>query len=327
MALYKRNTIKRGKRDNQNADEMIKTENLTKVYNGNKAVDNLNLEIAEGDIFGFLGPNGAGKSTTILMLVGMIEPTDGKCFINDLEVARNPIKVKEIIGYLPENVGFYGNMTAEQNLDYFARFYATMDANERKKRIEELLELVQLDGVSQKVGGYSRGMTQRLGFAQALLNNPEVILLDEPTTNLDPEGVVQLRQTLKKLSDEGKTIFFSSHILAEVAQVCNTIGIISNGTLIERGTLDEIKTKLDVRKTVKIIVETTNEDIPKIEHENIVNVEYKGRRAVIEAKSDIREDISRYLVENNIGIKELRIEEPTLEDIFMESVYKGKGGK
>ena len=306
---------------------MIKTENLTKVYNGNKAVDGLNLEIAEGDIFGFLGPNGAGKSTTILMLVGMIEPSEGKCIINDVEVARNPLKVKEIIGYLPENVGFYGNMTAEQNLDYFARFYATMDANERKKRIEELLELVQLDGVRQKVGGYSRGMTQRLGFAQALLNNPEVILLDEPTTNLDPEGVLQIRQTLKKLSDEGKTIFFSSHILAEVAQVCKTIGIISNGTLIERGTLDEIKRKLDVRKTVKIIVETTNEDMPKIEHEKIIDVEYKGRRATIEAKSDIRGEISRYLLEHNIVIKELRIEESTLEDVFMESVYKGKGGK
>ena len=304
---------------------MIRTENLTKVYNGNKAVDGMNLEIAEGDVFGFLGPNGAGKSTTILMLVGLIEPTEGKCIINDIEVARNPLKVKELIGYLPENVGFYGNMTAEQNLDYFARFYP-MDADERKKRIEELLELVQLDSVSQKVGGYSRGMTQRLGFAQALLNNPGVIFLDEPTTNLDPEGVLQLRQTLKKLSDEGKTIFFSSHILAEVAQVCNTIGIISNGTLIERGTLDEVKTKLDVRKTVKIIVETT-EDMPAIEHENIVNVEYKGRKAVIEAKSDIREYISMYLLENNIGIKELRIEEPTLEDVFMESVYKGKGGK
>ncbi|MCK4397380.1 MAG: ABC transporter ATP-binding protein [Methanophagales archaeon] len=304
---------------------MIKTENLTKVYNGTKAVNGLNLEIAEGDIFGFLGPNGAGKSTTILMLVGMIEPTEGKCIINDIEVARNPLKVKEIIGYLPENVGFYGNMTAEQNLDYFARFYV-MDANERKKRTGELLELVQLASVSQKVGGYSRGMTQRLGLAQALLNNPVVIFLDEPTSNLDPEGVLQIRQTLKKLSDDGKTIFFSSHILAEVAQVCNTIGIISNGTLIERGTLEEIKRKLDVRKTVKIIVETTG-DMPKIEHEDIINVEYKGRKAIIEAKSDIREYISMYLLENNIGIKELRIEEPTLEDVFMESVYKGKGGK
>jgi ABC-2 type transport system ATP-binding protein len=321
--LHKYRKRSKGGKQRGEGDKMIKTENLTKAYNGKKAVDSLNLEIAESDIFGFLGPNGAGKSTTILMLVGLIEPTGGKCIINDIEVARNPLKVKEIIGYLPENVGFYGNMTAEQNLDYFARFYATMDANEREKRIEELLELVQLASVSQKVGGYSRGMTQRLGLAQALLNNPEVIFLDEPTTNLDPEGVLQIRQTLKKLSDEGKTIFFSSHILAEVAQVCKTIGIISNGTLIERGILEEIKRKLDVRKTVKIIVETLNEDMPKIEHENIINMEHKGRRAIIEAKSDIREYISRYLLEDNIGIKELRIEESTLEDVFMESVYKG----
>ena len=222
---------------------MIRTENLTKVYNGKKAVDSLNLEIAEGDIFGFLGPNGAGKSTTILMLVGMIEPTEGKCFINDIEVARNPLKIKEIIGYLPEDVGFYGNMTAEQNLDYFARFYA-MDATERKKRIEELLELVQLGGVSQKVGGYSKGMMQRLGLAHALLNDPEVLFLDEPTANLDPEGVFQYRELVKQLSNEGKTIFISSHILSEVSKVCNTIGIISKGRLIARGTLEELKKRI-----------------------------------------------------------------------------------
>ncbi len=229
---------------------MIKTENLTMVYNGNKAVDGLNLEIAGGDIFGFLGPNGAGKSTTILMLMGMIEPTDGKCIINDIEVARNPLKVREIIGYLPEDVGFYGNMTAEQNLaslyfhaNYFARFYA-MDVNEMKKRIEELLELVQLDGVSQKVGEYSRGMTQRLGLAKALFNDPKVLFLDEPTANLDPEGVLLYREMIKQLSDEGKTIFVSSHILSEVSKVCKTIGIISKGKLIGNGALEELKNEL-----------------------------------------------------------------------------------
>jgi len=192
------------------------------------------------------------------MLVGMIEPTEGKCIINDIEVARNPLKVKELIGYLPENVGFYGNMTAEQNLDYFARFYATMDANKRKKRIEELLELVQLDGVSQKVGGYSRGMTQRLGLAKTLLNDPEVLFLDEPTANLDPEGVFQYRELIKQLSDEGKTIFVSSHILSEV---------------------------------------------------------------IIEAKSDLRNYISSRLFEKGVKVKEMWVEEPTLEDVFM-SAYR-----
>jgi len=303
---------------------MIKTENLTKVYNGNKAVDGLNLEIAKGDIFGFLGPNGAGKSTTILMLVGMIEPTGGKCIINDIEVARNPLKIKEIIGYLPEDVGFYGNMTAEQNLDYFARFYAAMDANERKKRIGELLELVQLDGVSQKVGGYSRGMNQRLGLAQALLNDPEVLFLDEPTANLDPEGVFQYRELTKQLSDEGKTIFISSHILAEVSKVCNTIGIISKGTLIARGTLEELKTELGRAGTenLRIIVEAV-EPLPEITHADIISAEYSEtkRKVIIEAKSDLRDYISSELFEKGVKIKEMRMEEPTLEDVFM-SVYR-----
>ncbi len=303
---------------------MIKTENLTKEYNGNKAVDSLNLEIAEGDIFGFLGPNGAGKSTTILMLVGLIEPTEGKCFINDIEVARNPLRVKEIIGYLPENVGFYPNMTAEQNLDYFARFYAMMDARQRKKRIEELLELVQLDGVSQKVGGYSRGMMQRLGLAQALLNDPAVLFLDEPTANLDPEGVFQYRKLIKQLSDEGKTIFVSSHILSEVSKVCKTIGIISKGRLIARGTLEELKTELSSVgvENMRIIVETI-EPMPEITHGDIINAEYDEtmRKVVIEARSDIRDYISSGLLEKGIRIREMRMEEPTLEDVFI-SVYR-----
>ena len=303
---------------------MIKTENLTKVYNGIKAVDSLNLEIAKGDIFGFLGPNGAGKSTTILMLVGMIEPTEGKCIINDIEVARNPLKVKEIIGYLPEDVGFYGNMTAEQNLDYFARFYAAVDASERKKRIEELLELVQLASVSQKVGGYSRGMNQRLGLAQALLNDPEVLFLDEPTANLDPEGVFQYRELIKQLSDEEKTIFVSSHILSEVSKVCNTIGIISTGTLIANGTLEELKKELGRvgAENQKIFVEAV-EPLPEIEHEDIISAEYSEnkRKAIIEAKSDIRDYISSSLFEKGVKVKELRAEEPTLEDVFM-SVYR-----
>ena len=302
---------------------MIKTENLTKVYNGNKAVDSLNLEIAEGDIFCFLGPNGAGKSTTILMLVGMIEPTGGKCIINDIEVARNPLKVKEIIGYLPEDVGFYGTMTAEQNLDYFARFYA-MDANERKNRIEELLELVKLNGVSQKVGEYSRGMNQRLGLAKALLNDPKVLFLDEPTANLDPEGVFQYRELIKQLSDEGKTVFVSSHILSEVSKVCKTIGIISNGRLIANGTLEELKNELGCveAENKRIIVETV-EPMPEIEHEDIITAEYNEnkRRVIIESKSDIRDYISSCLFEKGVKIKEMRMEEPTLEDVFL-SVYR-----
>ncbi|MDY6964629.1 MAG: ABC transporter ATP-binding protein [Halobacteriota archaeon] len=302
---------------------MIKTEDLTKEYNGNKAVNDLNLIVKKGDVFGFLGPNGAGKTTTILMLTGMIEPTGGSCYINRMDVTKNPLEVKRITGYLPEGVGFYNHLTASQNLDFFARFYE-MNEEDRKRRIDELLPLVGLQGVQQKVGGYSRGMVQRLGIAQALLNDPDVIFLDEPTSNLDPEGVFQLRQTIKKLSDDGKTIFFSSHILSEVSQVCKTVGIISKGKLVEHGTLDQIKKKMDVKKTVKIIVETT-ERMPKIEHEDIIDAEYKNKRAIIEAKSDIREFISKFILEKKKVIIELRMEEASLEDVFMDSIYQSGG--
>src|SRR5690606_16316634 len=139
--------------------------------------------------------------------------------VDGIEVAKDPLAVKKIIGYLPEDVGFYGNLTAEQNLDYFARFYG-MDAKERKTRIAELLELVHLDGVTQKAGEYSRGMKQRLGLAQALINDPKVLFLDEPTANLDPEAVAEYRDLVHRLAREGKTIFVSSHILSEVTQVC-----------------------------------------------------------------------------------------------------------
>lgn len=307
---------------------MIKTEKLTKEYNGEKVVDCLNLEIQKGETFVFLGPNGAGKSTTILMLVGMIEPTEGSCFISDIEVTRNPLKIKSIIGYLPEDVGFYRNMTAEQNLDYFARFYR-MGEKERETRIKELLKLVYLDGVSNKVGGYSRGMMQRLGLAQALLNDPEVLFLDEPTANLDPEGVFQYRELIKQLSNEGKTIFVSSHILSEVSKVCKTIGIIAKGKLMAKGTLEEIKN--DISRfgsgtsgiNLKIIVETLEPMTAIIAHDDLVNIEYDGNRAIIMAQSDIREYISIYLFERGIRIKELRLEEPTLEDLFL-SVYRNR---
>jgi ABC-2 type transport system ATP-binding protein len=296
---------------------MIRTENLTKVYNGKPAVDGLDLEVGEGEIFGFLGPNGAGKSTTILMLTGMIEPTGGRCFVDGIEVADDPLSVKKIIGYLPEDVGFYGNMTGEQNLDYFARFYG-MDAKERKERIAELLELVHLDGVAQKAGEYSRGMKQRLGLAQALINDPKVLFLDEPTANLDPEGVREYRDLVEHLAGEGKTIFVSSHILSEVREVCRTVGLLAKGKLVAQGTLDEVARTLASPESdaVRIVVET-RERLPELEDPEIVAVERNGTRAVVRAKADIRDRLVESLTLEGLHIREMRIEEPDIEDVFM----------
>lgn len=301
---------------------MIRTENLTKVYNGKPAVDGLNLEVREGEIFGFLGPNGAGKSTTILMLTGMIEPTAGRCFVDGIEVANDPLAVKKIIGYLPEDVGFYGNLTGEQNLDYFARFY-DMNAADRKERIAEILRLVHLDGVTQKAGEYSRGMKQRLGLAQALINDPKVLFLDEPTANLDPEGVREYRDLVTRLAGEGKTVFVSSHILSEVRAVCRTVGLLAAGRLVAQGTIDEVARTLASPggETFRIVVETA-EDLPDLSDPDIIEFERDGNRAVIQAKSDIRERLAAAIAEEGLHIREIRLEEPDIEDAFM-ALYRG----
>ena len=301
---------------------MIRTENLTKVYNGKPAVDGLNLEVGEGEIFGFLGPNGAGKSTTILMLTGMIEPTAGRCFVDGIEVANDPLAVKRIIGCLPEDVGFYGNLTGEQNLDYFARFY-DMNAADRKERIAEILRLVHLDGVTQKAGEYSRGMKQRLGLAQALINDPKVLFLDEPTANLDPEGVREYRDLVTRLAGEGKTVFVSSHILSEVRAVCRTVGLLAAGRLVAQGTIDEVARTLASPggETFRIVVETA-EDLPDLSDPDIIEFERDGNRAVIQAKSDIRERLAAAIAEEGLHIREIRLEEPSIEDAFM-ALYRG----
>ena len=248
---------------------MIKTKNLTKVYEGVKAVDSLDLTVAKGDVFGFLGPNGSGKTTTMGMMIGEIEPTSGQCLIKDIDVLRHPLEVKRIIGYMPDGLGFYENLNARQNLKYFSEFY-DMPADKAEKRIAELLEYVGLKGVEKKTDGFSRGMKQRLGLAQALLNDPEVIFMDEPTNGLDPQGVMQVRNIIKDLSSQGKTIFFSSHILEEVRQVCKTVGIITKGKLIAQGTLDEVRQKMQKEQAVTIVVKSSG-DIPKLSDPGILD--------------------------------------------------------
>jgi ABC-2 type transport system ATP-binding protein len=299
--------------------EMIKTENLTKVYDGVKAVDSLDLTVEKGEVFGFIGPNGAGKTTTIGMMVGLIEPSAGKCFVQGVDVTRSPLEAKRITGYLPDGVGFYSNLTARQNLKYFSRFYSMKDAD---ACISRLLSYVGLDKVDKPVGSYSRGMKQRLGLAQALLNDPQVIFLDEPTNGLDPQGVIQFRNVIKELSGQGKTIFFSSHILDEVRHVCNTVGIISKGRLVAKGTPDEVRKKMIKDDNVTIFIRVLG-DMPVLSDTGILDAKYNGSSAVIKASSDIRGSISDELFRKGLRVTEMRLEQKTLEDIFLETVYGG----
>ncbi len=300
---------------------MIRTEDLTKIYNGVKAVDSININIEKGQVCGFVGPNGAGKTTTIGMMTGLIEPTAGKCFVNDMEVSRNPLSVKRIIGYLPDGFGFYAHMTGAQNLKYFSRFYGLKEAD-AGARIVELLGEVGLAGVEKRVGAYSRGMKQRLGLARALLNDPEVIFLDEPTNGLDPEGVIQFRKVIKGQAAKGKTIFFSSHVLDEVQHVCNTICIISKGKIMAQGTLEDVKNRMRKGSRFQIIVKV-NGTMPRLDNPDIIDAAYNDGSATIKASSDIRDFIFDEVVRSGLRMRELRLEEESLEDVFLETVYGG----
>ncbi|BAI61058.1 ABC transporter ATP binding protein [Methanocella paludicola SANAE] len=299
---------------------MIRTESLTKVYNKVKAVDSIDINIEKGQVCGFVGPNGAGKTTTIGMLAGLIEPTGGKCFIKDIEVARNPIQIKRMIGYLPEGVGFYSNLSARQNLRYLAKFYGLKDA-ESEARITELLEYAGLKNVDKPAGAFSRGMRQRLGLARALLNDPEVIFLDEPTNGLDPEGVIQFRKIIKEQAAKGKTIFFSSHILDEVEHVCNTICIISKGKIVTQGSLDDVRNKMHKDKPMTIKIKVIGM-MPKLTDPGIIDATYNDGSATLRVQSDIVNEVASELMKSGVRIRELKVEEESLEDIFLETVYR-----
>jgi len=229
---------------------VIEAEGLTKKYGHQIAVNNLDLQIREGEVFGFLGPNGAGKTTTLLMFLGLTEPTSGKVRVIGFDPTRDPFHVKEKVGYLPENVGFYDDMDARQNLQYIARLNRIPDKISAG-RIDESLKVVDLlEEVGKKVGTYSKGMRQRLGIAEVLIKEPKLIFLDEPTIGLDPDGTNRMLDLINALSREKNiTIFLSSHLLDQVQRICDRVGIMIKGDLVAMGPIDELaKKKLGIDK-------------------------------------------------------------------------------
>jgi ABC-2 type transport system ATP-binding protein len=220
----------------------IRTSNLTKVYGDRVVVDGLDLDVAPGEIFGLLGPNGAGKTTTILMLLGLTDPSSGSMEVLGMDPRRNPLAVKRRVGYLPDAVGFYDDLTGRQNLRFTARLNHVRDPDQR---IDEVLDKVGLTAAAdQRAGEYSRGMKQRLGLADALVKDPSILILDEPTTAIDPLGVVEILDLLRRLVRErGMAILLSSHLLNQVQSVCDRIGIFAAGRLIGQGTLAELQSR------------------------------------------------------------------------------------
>ena len=223
----------------------IEISNLTRKYGNFTAVDNLTLSIDKGEIFGLLGPNGAGKSTTILMMMGLTEPTSGSVRVCGLNPVRQPIEVKKRVGYLPEDVGFYDDLTGPENLIYTARLNGISE-REAEERARRLLQRVGLgEEIEKKAGKYSRGMRQRLGLADVLIKNPEVIILDEPTLGIDPSGIRDFLGLIVSLSrEEGITVLFSSHHLHQVQQVCDRVGIFVKGRLLAQGVIASLARQL-----------------------------------------------------------------------------------
>ncbi|MFE7497436.1 ABC transporter ATP-binding protein, partial [Bacillus velezensis] len=280
--------------------EIIKTTNLTKVYGKQKSVDNLNITVNEGDIYGFLGRNGAGKTTTIRMLLGLIKPTHGKIEIFGEDLHTNKKDILKRIGSIVEVPGFYGNLTAKENLEINARIVGI----HKKNAIEEALEIVGLENETKKlVGKYSLGMKQRLGIARSLLHYPELLILDEPTNGLDPIGIKEMRRLIKTLAEERKiTLLISSHILSEIEQLVDHLGIIHEGKLLEETEFDTLRKRN--RKFLEFQVSNDNKAAMLLEkHFQIFDYEVHGD-GIIRIFSHIGQQgaINKLLVQNDIEV-------------------------
>jgi ABC-2 type transport system ATP-binding protein len=319
----------------------IRTRALTKVYGDLVAVDALDLEVRAGEIFGLLGANGAGKTTTILMLLGLSEPTGGVARVVGLDPTRDPIGVKRRVGYLPDSVGFYGVMSGRQNLRYTARLNGLFGAD-AESRIHEVLEQVGMASrADDRTDEYSRGMLQRLGIADALLKDPDVLILDEPTASIDPLGVVEILELLRRLVDErGITILLSSHLLDQVQEVCDRVGIFAAGRLVGIGTVPQLAgTFGDGAGFVEVAFGTR--EAAKLDHAEarirsmagVVEIR-RGLRSIdpwtvvvqpLEAAGLVRAEILGAAVADDLGLTAIRAVMPSLQDIYRRAVV-GVGG-
>lgn len=311
-------------------ENIIQTSHLTKRYGAKIAVNDLNLSIRKGEVFGLLGPNGAGKTTTILMLLGLTEPTAGRATIAGCDCTRNPLEVKSIVGYLPDNVGFYTDMTGRQNLRFTGRLNG-LGGQELEDRIDALLERVGMtEAADKKTGTYSKGMRQRLGIADVLIKDPQVIIMDEPTLGIDPEGMRELLNIIRDLSvKDGRTVLISSHQLQQIQQVCDRVGIYVEGTLVACGTLAELEAHIQKNGTylLEVDVEPCDDQILGMlaGQDGILGIAKEGRRFMITSKKDIRPQLTKFLGEHDYTVMHLHQRGGDLDEIYRR--YFEKAGQ
>lgn len=297
----------------KNGNLVIRTEHLTKRFGKLVAVDDLNLEVRKGDVFGFLGPNGSGKSTTMGMMLGLIAPTSGTVELFGLNIQSHLPKILQRVGAVTESTGFFPYLSGKDNLDYIARITGGVS----RSRIKEVLDLVELSGREKdKFSNYSLGMKQRLAIACALLNDPEFIILDEPTNGLDPAGMREIRELIIRLGHEGKTIFLNSHLLYEVEHVCERVAIIKRGKMITQGTVKDLMKKGDILQLRVTDLEKAMTVLKNIDW--ITSIAREDDKLLIGVKAEKYAEISAVLAKESIFVTEMRAEENTLEEFFLE---------
>jgi ABC-2 type transport system ATP-binding protein len=302
--------------------DIIETTNLTKTYGDFTAVDNLNLRVGEGEVFGFLGPNGAGKTTTILMLLGLTEPTSGIAKVCGFNPLKDPLKVKRIVGYLPEKIGFYEDLTAKENLNYTARLNGIPRDQIDAKIVDALHDVGLSDRINMRVGKFSHGMKQRLGIADAMIKNPKVVFFDEPTSGIDPQGVEEILLLITEMAKRKITAVISTHQLQQIQSICTKVGIMSKGKLVKEGPISMLGKEAIGGGKFQILVEVSpinkklTDAIEKIR--GVIKIDTTPNTLLITSSEDIRQKIAKVVVDSGSILSGLKIEEYSLHDIYLK---------
>lgn len=301
-------------------NSVIYTHNLTKKYGAFVAVDRLNLEVRAGEVFGLLGPNGAGKTTTILMLLGLTEPSSGSVRVLGLDPARKPLSVKSRVGYLPDQVGFYDELTARENLTYIARLNG-ISGKVVHQRVDEALGRVGLEGAATKqVGAFSRGMRQRLGLADVLIKQPQLIIMDEPTSGLDPEASHEFLQMIHSLKEEGITVMLSSHLLYQVQTTCDRVGLFNQGKMVLEGTVEELAQRV-LGGAYRIQIDAAGERTRILQAlkrvPQVTNIRAADSQVYeVEASQDVRAEAAEAVISAGGRLLRLGVQAQSLDDIY-----------
>ena len=301
----------------------LEVNNLTKIYKDLKAVDDLSFNVRDGEIFGFLGPNGAGKTTTMKAILGLIHVNSGKIKINGFDIKKDGIEAKKNIGYLPERVAFYDNLTPLQTLSFFCELKRT-----DKSIVKSLIRDVGLeDAMNRKVGTFSKGMVQLLGVAQTMIGDPSIYILDEPMGGLDARWVKIIRERIKMLNERGATVIFSSHILTEVENLCDRVAIINKGKLIAEDTVSNLNKYLRIKPRLEITIPGLNGKVPDVisKLEGAESAEAKEDKLFITCEPSVRVRVITVLEEAGYELKDIKTIEPSLEDAFVKLISDKTG--